>query len=199
MGAPNFFLRLLWLLPVLFRFLVDGRFAEQSLLAWKGATLTPNPASLPKPPEPAAIEPPRAIQPPAAPPPPPAPAAPDHSSAMRLLAVLQRDGRLVDFLLEDISSYGDADVGAAARVVHDGCKKSLDEYVTLEAIRTESEGSRVTLPAGFDAAAIRLTGQLTGQPPFAGTVRHHGWRATQVKLPAGDADASIIAPAEVEL
>jgi hypothetical protein len=118
---------------------------------------------------------------------------------VRLLALLQRDGRLVDFLQEDISSYGDADVGAAARVVHDGCAKSLNEYLTLEPLRTEAEGARITLPAGFDPSAVRLTGNVAGQPPFTGALRHHGWKVASVQLPTGDADVTVVAPAEVEL
>lgn len=125
----------------------------------------------------------------------------DPGSALQLLSLLQREGRLVDFLQEDVASYSDADIGAAARVVHDSCKKALDDYLTLEPVRTEAEGSAVTLEPGFDATAIRLTGNVVGQPPFKGTLAHRGWRATRIELPKHTEghDVNVIAPAEVEL
>ncbi len=95
----------------------------------------------------------------------------------------------------------DAEIGAAARVVHGGCRKLLAEHFTLAPVRAEAEGSRVTLAAGFDAAAVRLTGNVVGQAPFTGTLSHRGWQVTQVRLPQlTDARAAaIIAQAEVEL
>lgn len=142
-------------------------------------------------------------QPPAAPQPAPAPpmrqAEPD--AALQLLGLLQREARLVDFVEEDIAAYSDADIGAAARLVHEGCRKALREHFTLQPVRTELEGDRVSLPAGFDAAAIRLSGNVVGQPPFAGQLTHRGWRVTDTRLPrlSDSHDAAIIAPAEVEL
>lgn len=150
------------------------------------------------------------LAPPAAPPAPaPAPkAAPapvlkttGPESALQLLALMQRDARLIDFCQENLASYDDAQIGSAARLVHEGCVKVLREHFTIEAVRSESEGARVTLPAGFDAASVRLTGNVVGQPPFTGTLNHRGWRAAEVRLPqlAPGHDASVIAPAEVEL
>ena len=160
---------------------------------------------------PAPVAPPPAL-PPAAPPPAPAPAAataPPASalrstgpeSALQLLALLQREARLVDFVGESLGGYSDADVGAAARVVHEGCAKVLREHFEIVPVRSEAEGSRVTLPAGFDASAVRLTGQVVGQPPFTGQLVHRGWRVAEVRLPllAQGHDARIVAPAEVEL
>lgn len=143
---------------------------------------------------------------PSAPPPvapaPPAPlktATPD--AALQLLALLQRDARLIDFAQEDLAGYSDADIGGAARVVHEGCRKVLQEHFTLTPVRPEAEGSRITLEAGFDARAIRLTGNVTGQAPFNGSLSHRGWRATEVKLPqlADSHDTRVLAQAEVEL
>lgn len=133
---------------------------------------------------------------------PPAPlktATPD--AALQLLALLQRDARLIDFAQEDLAGYSDADIGGAARVVHEGCRKVLQEHFTLEPVRAEAEGSRITLEAGFDARAIRLTGNVTGQAPFNGSLSHRGWRATEVKLPqlADSHDTRVLAQAEVEL
>nr|MBL8455737.1 DUF2760 domain-containing protein [Zoogloeaceae bacterium] len=125
--------------------------------------------------------------------------APD--AALQLLALLQREARLVDFVEEDIAAYADADVGAAARLVHDGCRKALREHFSLEPVRHENEGDRISLPAGFDAAAIRVSGNVVGQPPFAGQLTHRGWRVAATRLPSLSQghDSTIIAPAEVEL
>jgi len=139
---------------------------------------------------------------PPAPPPPKAPEAPRPPSteaALQLLALLQREGRLVDFLEEDVASFSDADIGAAARVVHTGCRKALREHVTLEPIRREEEGAKVTLETS--PAEVKLTGNVQGTGPYAGTLRHRGWRAVEIKLPTAVAghDARIVAQAEVEL
>ena len=119
--------------------------------------------------------------------------------ALHLLAVLQREGRLLDFCEEDLTGFSDAQIGAAARTVHDGCRKALREAVALEAVRPEKEGSAVEVPAGFNAAAVRLTGNVAGQPPFRGVLRHHGWRVARVMLPPAPRDPTLLAPAEVEL
>ena len=127
-----------------------------------------------------------------------APEGPD----LRVLALLQRDGRLIDFLMEDIDGYGDAQIGAAVRDIHRGCRKSLSEYVTLEPVLDEAEDARVQIPADFDAASIRLSGAVDGKAPFSGRLKHHGWRATGTKLPAMPGAASarpVLAPAEVEI
>jgi hypothetical protein len=124
-----------------------------------------------------------------------------HASGLLVLSMLQREGRLIDFLQEDVSSYSDADIGAAARVVHAGCKKVLEQSLTLESVLKESEGADVTVPSGFDAQRIRVTGNVAGQPPFKGSLKHHGWVTTAVRLPstAQSLDPRILAPAEVEL
>jgi hypothetical protein len=117
------------------------------------------------------------------------------------LAVLQREGRLVDFLREDLAAYSDAQVGAAVRSIHASCRKVLDEHLALEPVRSEDEGTRVVIDNGFDASAVRLTGNVSGKPPFRGVLRHRGWRTRRVELPADAAgqDPSIVAPAEVEI
>lgn len=126
-------------------------------------------------------------------------ATPD--AALQLLGLLQRTGRFVDFVEEDVTGFSDAEVGVAARLVHDGCRKVLREYFTLQTVRDEVEGSPITLPEGFDAAAIRLSGNVVGKPPFRGTIAHRGWRITHTRLPklAAGHDATIVAAAEVEL
>jgi hypothetical protein len=107
----------------------------------------------------------------------------------------------VDFLQEDITAFSDAEVGAAARAVHEGCRKTLGAYLTLVPVFSDPEGATISVEAGFDAAAIRLTGNVVGSPPFKGSLKHHGWRAKDVRLPQPPQgqDPAIIAPAEVEL
>jgi hypothetical protein len=122
-------------------------------------------------------------------------------AALQLLGLLQREARFIDFVQEDVAAYADADIGAAARVVHEGCRKVLREHFSIEPVRAESEGSRITLAEGFDAAAVRLTGKVVGKPPFTGSLGHRGWRVTETRLPrlTEAHDASVIAQAEVEL
>ena len=121
--------------------------------------------------------------------------------ALLLLSLFQKEARLLDFLRQDVSAFSDEQVGAAARVVHQGCRRVLDDYLTITPVRPEPEGGRVTLEPGFDSAAVRLTGQVVGEPPFRGTLVHPGWRATGVRLPqvASGRDLHILAAAEVEL
>ena len=125
----------------------------------------------------------------------------DKKDALGLLALLQREGRLVDFLKQDIDSFSDSDVGAAARIVHSGCRKALLGHFELARIRGEAEGTAITVPEGFDGRTIKLTGNVRGGAPYHGVLRHAGWRVDSVHLPALVAgyDARIIAPAEVEL
>jgi len=123
------------------------------------------------------------------------------AAALQLLGLLQRDGRFIDFIQEDVGGFSDVEIGAAARVVHEGCRKVMREHFTLEPVRGEAEGTRVTLEQGFDAASLRITGNVVGDPPFKGTLTHKGWIATQTKLPklAVGHNVNILAPAEVEL
>ena len=124
-----------------------------------------------------------------------------RDGALALLALLQREGRLVDFLREPLDGFADADIGAAARDVHRGCKKVLDQHLSFEPVMPGAEEEKVTVPKGFDPAEIRLIGEAKGEPPFRGTLRHHGWRVVEAKLPAlaDGIDRTVVAPAEVEL
>lgn len=125
------------------------------------------------------------------------------AEALALLGVFQQKGRLIDFLMDDITSYSDAQVGAAARVVQQGCKAALQEHFTIEPVSAEKEGAKVTVPQDADADAYALVGRVSGEPPFSGVLVHKGWKATSVKLPRSlQADAGrlpAIAPAQVEL
>src|SRR5215831_12089982 len=123
------------------------------------------------------------------------PSEPSEIPALRLLGVLQDEGRFVDFLQEDLSPYPDEQIGAAARGIHDGCRKVLQEHVTIEPVVRAHEGETVTLESGFDPASIRLTGNVGTNPPFRGVVRHTGWRVARATLPArGSEDPHILAP-----
>src|SRR5205085_12595249 len=110
-------------------------------------------------------------------------------------------GRLIDFLQEDVASYSDAEIGAAARVVHGSVRKALLSHVKLERVKREAEGSRITIERGFSAHEVRLTGNVVGEPPFTGTLAHAGWRAINIELPklSPGYDVRVLAPAEVEL
>lgn len=136
-------------------------------------------------------------------PPPPEPPKPPRLSGepLRLLALLQREGRVLDFFLEDVSGAGDEQLGAGVRELHRKAQQVLKEHLTLEPVMRQEEGATVEVPPGFDPSAIRLTGNVTGQPPFRGTLQHHGWRATGYSLPTPPEgqDDLVLAPAEVEL
>jgi hypothetical protein len=134
------------------------------------------------------------------PPKPPEPAKPDPGP-IRFLTLLQRDGRLLDFLLEDVASATDMDLGAGVREIHRQCQKTLREHLVLEPVLDKEENTTVEIPAGFDPSAIRLTGNVTGQPPFKGTLIHRGWRVQEIRLPAlaEGHDHFVLQPAEVEL
>lgn len=122
-------------------------------------------------------------------------------SALQFLSLLQQEARIIDFVHENISDYTDEEVGAAARVVHEGSLKALSEYFTLIPIREEEEESRITLAEGFNASEVRLTGNVVGSAPFSGILVHRGWRVKEVKLPriSEGHDVAIVAAAEVEL
>ncbi len=131
------------------------------------------------------------------------PEGPPKPSAepLRLLTALQREARLVDFLMDDIQAYGDEQVGQAVRKIHEDCRGVLRKHLVLEPVLSQREQETVTVPPGFDPSAIVLTGNVTGQPPFTGTLIHAGWRVREIKLlppPVGQ-DLWVMMPAEVEL
>lgn len=130
------------------------------------------------------------------------PPAPDTlDRAVQILALLQRDGRLIDFLSENISAYPDVQLGAAVRNIHETCRQALERYVQLEPVLNSEEDQPVTVEAGFDPAAIKLIGNVAGSPPLRGLLRHKGWRVKEMKMPPLPQGAGrlVIAPAEVEL
>lgn len=126
------------------------------------------------------------------------PPGPPPPTAAQLLAIFQKEGRLLDFLTESLEGFGDAQVGGVARGVHSGCAKVLQQYLKLEPVLNQQEGDAVEIPAGFDAGQIRLVGKVQGDPPFNGTLRHHGWKLSSAKLPDLKSQ-EVLVPAEVEL
>jgi hypothetical protein len=134
------------------------------------------------------------------PPPPPPPPKPS-GAPLRMLALLQREGRLLDFLLEDLSQAEPEQIVAGVREIHPKCQHALKEHLVLEPVLPQREGDTVEVPPGFDPSAIRLTGNVTGQPPFRGTLLHQGWRVKEIKLapPPEGQDEFVLQPAEVEL
>ena len=130
----------------------------------------------------------------------PAAVATASDGALQILATLQRDSRLIDFLMEDIAAYSDDQVGAAVRSLHDQCREALTRYVQLVPVIDGVEGTFTRL-ASIDPSSVKLLGNVPPQPPPGGLLRHKGWRCVKIDLPAlaGKQDTKIIAPAEVEI
>jgi hypothetical protein len=137
---------------------------------------------------------------PSSPPPPAAPPKPT-ADAIRFLALLQSEARFFDFLMEDLSNIDDPTVGKAVKEIHKKTKATIEQHLVLEQILPQLEGSSVTVPVGFDPSRIRVLGNVTGQPPFTGTLNHPGWRVREIKLapPATGTDVFVIQPAEVQV
>jgi hypothetical protein len=132
----------------------------------------------------------------------PTPKRPVRSEALTLLETLQREARLIDFLKEPLDGFSDQQIGAVARDIHRDCGAAIERMFHLAPLSEQGEDSTIELPPGFDAARYRLTGNVSGEPPFRGRVTHHGWKATTCVLPTWSGDASaatIVAPIEVEI
>ena len=175
----------LWLFwACAFRILFDGRYAAQVANLDAAA---PEPEALPAP----------------APVPAPAPAVAEQATpadgALQLLSLLQREGRFVDFVEQDVTAFSDQDIGAAARLVHEGCRRALHAHARVVSVRTESEGAPLTLPQA--SSDVKLVGNVAGSAPFRGVLRHRGWRVQELKLPTriGVHDPEVVAQAELEL
>ncbi len=181
--TPNFFVRLFYSVVVFIRYIFDGKFAAAVHRAKNSLPATEPLEAAPAEEHPATV------------------VATLPESALQLLSLLQQEARLIDFVQEDLTGFNDADIGAVGRVVHAGCHKVITEHFDLAPVSTAAEQSRVTLESGFNAAHYRLTGNLTGEPPFTGTLVHPGWQVTATNLPqlVEGHDLNILAPAEVEL
>ncbi len=131
---------------------------------------------------------------------PPKPAKPS-GAALRMLALLQAESRLVDFLMEDISGAGDAQIGQAVREIHKKAQTALKRHAVIEPVLSGTEGDTTTIPKGFDPSAVRMVGNITGEPPFTGAINHPGWRVKELKLaaPLEGVDEFVLQPAEVQI
>ena len=125
----------------------------------------------------------------------------DRRLFLHLFSLMQREGRLMDFLDEDLDGYDDAQIGSAVRSIHAGCRQLVQEYLNPEPVMDQHEGAVVEVPVDFDPGVIKLTGNVVGEPPFNGILRHKGWQVGKMNLPtlSGSQNAEIIAPAEVEI
>lgn len=178
----------LWLAWVsFFRILFSGRFAASVAELEVGGPRASAPSEAVVAPQPAPSE------------PPPAAAASSTDGALQLLSLLQREGRFVDFVQQDITKFSDADIGAAARLVHEGCRRALTAHARVVSVRSEPEGSRLTLEHA--SADVKLVGNVAGSAPFRGVLRHRGWRVEELTLPTriGAHDPQLLAAAELEL
>lgn len=137
------------------------------------------------------------------PPPPPVQLPTAKDGALQMLGILQRDARLIDFLMEDITGYADDQIGAAVRNLHADCRTTLNRHVTLAPVIDSVEGTFQKLDASKapDPNRIKLLGNIPANGKVGGgTLRHRGWSAAAVSLPAiGKQDVSVIAPAELEV
>ena len=125
-----------------------------------------------------------------------------RSEAVQVIALLQREGRLIDFLKEPLTPYSDAQIGAAVRDIHRDCSAIIDRVFGVKPLMDAVEESQMNVEQGFDPARIRLTGNISGNPPYKGVLRHHGWIVTKAELPLWQGkpeDADVVAPAEVEV
>ena len=131
----------------------------------------------------------------------PSPSSDSETGALHLLGLLQREDRFIDFLQEDLTPYSDEQVGAAARKVHDDCRRTIERCFAVVPVRSEPEGERLEVSAGFDPRRIKVTGRPVGEPPFKGTLVHRGWTATKAELPHlnSNQEAKVLCPAEVEI
>ena len=180
----NLFRRMLLAFRIFFRTLFNASIAEQVARIFAGGAPTAIPTPVPQPKQPPATKP------------------PARREAITLLAALQREARLVDFVQESLAGYSDAQIGAAVRDIHRDCGAVFERLFALRPAVAQEEGSEVDIPAGFDPNRWRLTGQVTGQPPFRGRLVHPGWEATICEVPTWSGDPAavrIVAPAEVEI
>lgn len=205
MNAPSFFERFVLAWVAYFRVLFDASYAARVKLLDSGAAVPRLGASEDDEPVAPPSEPVEKAEIEEAKPASSKPVEADLSLARRdgallLLAALQREGRLVDFLKQDIEDFKDEEIGSAVRVVHAGCKRLLGATMTISSVRAEEEGAKLSVDPEEDPA-VKLVGNIRGKAPFQGVLRHRGWRASEISLPAPtkDHDTTVLCPAEVEL
>ncbi len=124
--------------------------------------------------------------------------------ALQLLGILQRDARLVDFLMEDVAAYSDDQIGAAVRNVHEQSATALKRYFTLRPIIDGVEGTNTSATAAGDLAGegVKFLGNVPAKgKPQGGSLRHKGWKVEKVNLPSvsGGQNLNVLAQAEIEI
>lgn len=125
--------------------------------------------------------------------------APD--AAFQILFLLQKEGRLLDFLSEDLSGVDDEGLGGAIRPIHESLRKILQDRLVIEPVLAEPEGEEVALGETVDPDRIKLTGNVPPKGPYRGVLVHRGWRLKSCKLPelVSGWTGDVIVPAEVEI
>ena len=177
---------------------VAGRCAQDATLEGKVNAVLAGAAPPPSPPPPVTTT----VPPPPVPgKSPPAPPAKLSGEPLRLLTILQSEARLLDFLMEDFGGASDAQVGAGVKEIHKKAAAALKKYLVVEPVLAGADGERVTVPRGFDPSAVRVIGNVTGEPPYTGELQHPGWRVKEIKLPtvAEGQDPFVVQPAEVQV
>lgn len=127
---------------------------------------------------------------------------PGRNDALNVLAALQREARLVDFLNESLDAYSDAQIGTAVRDIHRDAGAAIQRMFGIGPVLDQPENAAVEVPKGYSPNRYKLTGTLEGEPPYRGTLCHHGWQAAHCEVPEwhGDEDGRMcIAPAEVQV
>ncbi len=177
---------LCFILFVVLQWLVLNRFFKQSLAFWENAVKTTRPSTVTKT-DPLAEKKKRLRE--------------DKRLFLHLMSALQRKGRLLDFFSEDLTLYDDGQIGAAVRNVHENCNLVINQYISPKPMLKAPEGDDITIDETFDENAINLVGNVTGNPPFKGIVRHKGWIADKVTLPelSDTSSPGIISQAEIEI
>ncbi len=123
-----------------------------------------------------------------------------HNGAIHILAEMQKEGRLIDFLKENLDDYNDEEIGGSVRSIHEGCKKAIDSHIQMEKVLDQEEESTCRINKDYDAKSIKLTGRVADNYPMKGSLVHPGWKVKEVKLTQKSKSAqNILAPAEVEI
>ncbi len=128
----------------------------------------------------------------------------DEQAVIQFVRNMQERGRFLDFLMADIHALPDQQVGAVARVVHSGLKSLVDDYFSIQAISTASEGSQIAIPSDEVGRSYRLLQSASDQVPASGILVHKGWQARAIKLPQSqrieaEAERRVLAFAEVDV
>lgn len=121
------------------------------------------------------------------------------ATPLMVLSFLQKHGRLVDFLQEDISKFSDHQIGAASRKIQQDCAQALKKLFVIKPLLDELEGKEIVVPAQHDESRIKVVGHVKGPGPYKGIVRHRGWKIEEQRLTQVSLQDQVICPAEIEV